>query len=240
MQNGIHLGLIIDGNRRWAKLHNADTATGYKAGLDKLVEAVNALSGKGVKCISVYAFSTENEKRPAEEKAQIMSLVDYFIENHPSGVKLCFIGDFDFLPKTLKEKILSYKCEDNSYKLQMNIMLGYGARHDMVTAAKKLNNQARELFENEMANGQSYDRALKLSEEIFTEDNFLNNLSTSNLPPLDLIIRYGKANRLSNFMLYEAAYSEIYFVDKLWPDASALEIAEIVDGFKLVNRTYGG
>ena len=240
MQKGIHLGLIIDGNRRWAKLHNVDTAIGYKAGLDKLVETVNALSGKGVECISVYTFSTENEKRPAEEKAQIMALVDYFIENHPSGVKIDFIGNLDRLPEPLKDKILSYKNEDRQYKILLNIMLGYGARQDMVTAAKKLNNQARELFENEMANGQSYDRALKLSEEIFTEDNFLKNLSTSNLPPLDLIIRYGKANRLSNFMLYEAAYSEIYFVDKLWPDASALEIAEIVDGFKLVNRTYGG
>ena len=102
MQKGIHLGLIIDGNRRWAKLHNVDTATGYKAGLDKLVEAVNALSGKGVECISVYTFSTENEKRPAEEKVQIMWLVDYIIDNHPSGVKLCSNADFDFLPKTLK------------------------------------------------------------------------------------------------------------------------------------------
>lgn len=240
MQKGIHLGLIIDGNRRWAKLHNVDTATGYKAGLDKLVEVVNALSGKGVECISVYTFSTENEKRPAEEKAQIMSLVDYFIENHPSGVKLCFIGDFDFLPKTLKEKILSYKCADNSYKLQMNIMLGYGARHDMVTAAKKLNNQARELFENEMAKGRSYEQALEVSKGVFTEENFSKALSTAKLPPLDLVIRYGKVNRLSNFMLYEASYSELYFVDKLWPDATAKEIENIVDGFKSVNRTYGG
>ena len=172
MQKGIHLGLIIDGNRRWAKLHNVDTATGYKAGLDKLVETVNALSGKGVECISVYTFSTENEKRPAEEKAQIMALVGYFIENHPSSVKIDFIGNLDRLPEPLKDKILSYKNEDRQYKILLNIMLGYGARQDMVTAAKKLNNQARELFENEMAKGRSYEQDLEVSKGVFNEEKF--------------------------------------------------------------------
>ncbi len=240
MQKGIHLGLIIDGNRRWAKLHNVDTATGYKAGLDKLVETVNALSGKGVECISVYTFSTENEKRPAEEKAQIMALVGYFIENHPSGVKIDFIGNLDRLPEPLKDKILSYKNEDRQYKILLNIMLGYGARQDILSAALSLNDKARDAFENEMAKGRSYEQALEVSKGVFTEENFSKALSTAKLPPLDLVIRYGKVNRLSNFMLYEASYSELYFVDKLWPDATAKEIENIVDGFKSVNRTYGG
>ncbi|MGN0796083.1 MAG: polyprenyl diphosphate synthase [Christensenellales bacterium] len=234
-----HIGLIIDGNRRWAKDNGVSIKDGYKSGLIALENVIKHFAGSEVKCISVYAFSSENDKRPEEEKLAIMKVIGEFIDKHPQNVALSFVGDERFIPANLLTKIHNFDNENKEFDILVNICIGYGARNDIVRGARHLLERAIDTLALCQEEGLSENDASKQIDALFTEDGFKNCLSTSFLPPLDMIIRFGGEKRLSNFMLYEAAYSELYFSDTLWPDATSAEIEEFIEDFKNTKRNYG-
>ena len=234
-----HIGLIIDGNRRWSKNNGVSIMDGYKSGLIALENVIHHFAGSEVKCISVYAFSSENAKRPQAEIDAIMSIIGGFIDKHPKNVALSFVGDEKYIPKELLEKIHSFDNENKEFDMLVNICIGYGARNDIVRGARRLLERSIDTLALCQEEGLTEDETSKQIDALFTEDGFKACLSTSFLPPLDMIIRFGGERRLSNFMLFEAAYSEIYFSDTLWPDATSAEIEEFIESFKNTKRNYG-
>ncbi len=212
-----HIAFIMDGNGRWATAHNMPRKDGYKHGLLALNRVLEHLLDSGIEACSVYAFSTENFSRPTEEIEAIFDVVEKFNLGYDGNLRITYMGDFDNLSDTLVGSIedVENRTKENE-GLTLNIALGYGGRADVLRAAKLC-----------------YDHGE------FNQDDFERNLSSSHLPPLDLIVRTGGEKRLSNFMLYEAAYAELIFVDKLWPDVTNEDIDLILAEFEARNRKFG-
>ena len=234
-----HIGLIIDGNRRWARNNGVSIGDGYKAGLIALENVIRHFAGSEVKCISVYAFSSENDKRSSDEKSAIMKVIGEFIDKHPDNVALSFVGDERFIPDELLKKIHDFNNDNKEFDILINVCIGYVARNDIVRGARRLLERAIDTLALCQEEGLSENDTSKQIDALFTEEGFGKCLSTSFLPPLDMIIRFGGEKRLSNFMLYEAAYAELYFSDTLWPDATSSEIEECIQEFKKTKRNYG-
>lgn len=212
-----HIGFIMDGNGRWAVAHGMSRSEGYAHGLMALYKVAKRCSERGVDAISVYALSTENLLRPQEELEAIFKVVEKFNYTYEGDYKISYMGDFNSLDDKLALSIehVEEKTRDNK-GMWLNIAFNYGARWDILHAAKVC-----------------YDHGE------FLEDTFEKNLSSSHLPPLDLIVRSGGEMRLSNFMLYEAAYSELMFLDKLWPDMDESDVDKILDDFEKRVRKFG-
>ncbi len=225
-----HIAIIMDGNRRWAKSKFLPSAAGHKKGVEALRATLKACAKFNVKYLTVYAFSTENWNRPKEEVEFLMSLlantikaeVPEFIEN---DIKLSFIGDRTSLNKDLI-KVLEYGEEQtkNSKTLNLQIAFNYGARMELTNAVKQICEKVK--------NGE-------LLQEDITEKTISENLYTSNIPDPDLLIRTGGEKRISNYLLWQCAYTEIYITNTFWPEFDENALSQAIIEFNNRTRRFG-
>lgn len=221
-----HIAIVLDGNGRWAKNKHMPRTYGHKNGAENVVDICLYAKECGVKYMTLYAFSTENWKRPAEEVNYLMKLVIKFIESKldilmEENCKLNFIGGLEKLPASTKE-ICIRAMEDtkDNDEITLNIALNYGGRDELVHAFKAM-----------MDDG--------ISKEDITEEMISSYLYTKDQPDPDLLIRPGGELRLSNFLIYQLAYAEFYFTDTLWPDFDRKAFDEALEEFSRRNRRYG-
>ncbi len=218
-----HVAIIMDGNGRWAKKRLLPRVAGHRAGVEAVRRIVRAAGDMGLECLTLYAFSTENWSRPDEEVSDLMGLMKRFIiadldEFANAGVCLKIIGDlsrFDPEARDLIEGALARTANNSGTTLA--VALGYGAQDEIVRAA----------------------RAAAAEGEISAQ-SIARHLDTADLPPLDLLIRTSGEVRLSNFLLWQAAYAELLFVDTLWPDFTPAHLADALAQFDRRERRYGG
>ncbi|MBR3395572.1 MAG: isoprenyl transferase [Firmicutes bacterium] len=226
-----HIAIIMDGNGRWAKEKGMVRLKGHQAGMESLREIVRACSDMGVKVLTVYAFSTENWKRPIEEVSGIFALLVRYVakelkELNENNVQIRMLGDIDPLPADAKKA--AQKAVDSTKDntgLIFCIAINYGGRAEIVRAARLLAKQAAE--------GQLVPASID-------EAMFASQLYTADLPDPDLIIRTGGEMRLSNFLTWQSAYSELYVTDTYWPDFTPDKLQEAIDAFNGRDRRYGG
>jgi len=225
-----HVAIVMDGNGRWAKKRLMPRAAGHKAGVGTLKNIVEAASKSGVECLTVFAFSSENWNRPKKEVSILMDLFISSVNKHLSdlekaGVCIRFIGDRSaFSEKLNNSLLLAEESTKNNKRLKFNIAMNYGGQWDIVTAAKKL-----------IADVQK--QSVSVSD--IDEALFSDYLSLSDLPPVDLFIRTGGEHRISNFLLWQCAYSELYFTDALWPDFNDEEFMKSIQWFSGRQRRFG-
>ena len=226
-----HICIIMDGNGRWASKKLMPRSYGHKVGMDSVIEIVKHSSNIGIKYLSLYAFSTENWKRPSEEVNGLMDLMVIYIRNQlnelkKNNVKIKLMGDKSVLPKKpLAEINRAIDETKNNTGMVLNLGINYGGRAEMIKACK-------EITEN-VING-------TINIENLTEENFADYLYTKGQPDPDLLIRPGAEKRLSNFMTYQTAYSELYFTDVLWPDFRSAHHDEAIAEYSRRKRRFGG
>lgn len=226
-----HIAIIMDGNGRWATARGLPRTAGHRAGVESLRRAVRAVGDQGVKWLTVYAFSSENWRRPPTEVSDLMGLLKLFIrrdlaELHQNGVRVRVIGERKGLKpdiRALLEEAESLTADNSAMNLV--IAFNYGARDEIARAAAKI---ARMAAEGEISAGQ------------VTPETFCAFLDTAGIPDPDLIIRTGGDQRLSNFLLWQAAYAEFYFLDCYWPDFSPQHVADAILAFEARDRRFGG
>ncbi len=219
-----HIAFIMDGNGRWAKKRGLPREYGHKVGTATFKKVCIYCCDIGFEAVTVYAFSTENWKRPKHEVAAIMAIFDSYLEEIKRDYQLYhnhfkFLGDLSVLTPALREKIVEVEALNPEHPQVMNIAINYGGRAELVNACNRL-----------MAEGK---------QEV-TEADIARSLYTSHCPDPDLIVRTGGDLRISNFLLWQAAYSEFYFTDKLWPDMTPADVDEIIRDFYSRKRRYGG
>ena len=226
-----HIGIIMDGNGRWAKAKGYPRTVGHKAGVETIRRILKEAQRLGVKYITLYAFSPENWKRPKEEVGALMKLlVQYFRlelnELHENGVVVNTIGDISKLPKECIEEIKKAKEKTkNNTGIVMNLALNYGGRDEIVRAIK--------LLTKDVAEG-------KISPEEIDEKSIENYLYTAGMPDPDMIIRPSGEQRLSNFLLWQCAYSEFWYSDINWPDFTEQDLRRAIFDFQNRDRRFGG
>ena len=226
-----HVAIIMDGNGRWAKARHLPRAAGHKAGVDAVRSVSRAARAMGIEALTVYAFSSENWRRPAEEVSDLMGLLRFFLRNdlaelERENVRLRVLGDYRrFAPDivALVDDALARTAGNTGAILA--IALNYGAQAEMVTAARRLAERAM---------------AGDLAPDAIDPAMIEGELETHDLPPLDLLIRTSGEQRLSNFLLWQAAYAELLFVDTLWPDFGPADLTAAVEAFGRRQRRYGG
>lgn len=226
-----HIGIIMDGNGRWATKRFLPRNFGHQEGMERVIEIVGAASDLGIKSLSLYAFSTENWKRPADEIQGLMRILVHFIRKelnklHKNNIKIQIMGDISKLPELPKQEVIrAVEKTVNNDKMILNIGLNYGGRDEIIFAIKNL------LKDIEMGK-------MKLDE--LTTTNFSDFLYTGGQPDLDLLIRPSGELRVSNFMLYQMAYAEFYFSDILWPDFKEAHLLLSIIDYQKRNRRFGG
>lgn len=225
-----HVGIIMDGNRRWAQGHGLPVLEGHRRGMNSLTEVVKASLSLGILYLTVYAFSSENWRRPLDEIRGLMNLFRiYAKENIKSlqaqGVRLRFMGDRSQLDEDII-KIMedAEKTTESCDKLTLRIAISYGSQQEIVTAIKSISEKA-------------------ISQEIqidqITPELISAHLETADAPDPDLIIRTSGEHRLSNFLLWQAAYSEFLFTDIFWPDVTQEHFGQFINNYRLRERRYG-
>jgi undecaprenyl diphosphate synthase len=225
-----HVAIIMDGNGRWAKQKGKLRTFGHKAGVDSVRAAVRYCRSNGIPVLTMFAFSSENWKRPAEEVGVLMDLFKLVLSSevkklHKNDVRLKVIGDTSRFDKKLVEKIAKAEAlTANNQSLVLNIAANYGGRWDIVDATRKIAEQVS---------------AGLLQSSDITEAIFDQFTSLTELPDLDLLIRTGGERRISNFLLWQLAYSELYFTDTLWPDFNEQAFQVAVDDFCDRQRRFG-
>lgn len=226
-----NIAIIMDGNGRWAKKRNKSRSSGHQEGVKTLKEIVKAAANLQIESLTVYAFSTENWKRPKAEVNFLLTLMKRTIRNEinellENGVRIKFIGRKDMLSDNLIKEIeyIEEKSRQNN-NLILNIAFNYGGRAEITDAAKKIAAAHK--------NGE-----LDLNK--FDESDFSNYLYNKELENVELLIRTGGDQRLSNFLLWQSAYAELYFTDKFWPDFSAEDLKLAIEDFKNRDRRFGG
>lgn len=231
-----HIAIIMDGNGRWAKAKGVPRLAGHNAGMLAMKEIVKASSKLGVKYLTVYAFSTENWKRSAEEVGGIFKLVVKYVnselaELHQNNVKVKILGDYAAVPKAAVESLeKSLETTKNNTGLQFNIALNYGSRAEIVRAVNNL--------KTDMDNG-VIPKETEITEELISRYLY-TGAENGDIPDPDLIIRTSGEERLSNFMLWQSAYSEFGFTDVLWPDFTPAEYERMIEEFQNRDRRFGG
>lgn len=221
-----HIGIIMDGNGRWAKKRKQPRLFGHHAGMKSLHSIVKTASNINIKVLSVYAFSTENWKRSEEEVNGLMNIaVEYFIkeinELHENNVKVQLLGNIGGLPEEVQKaasKAIARTADNNG--LILNVMLNYGSRDEITHAVRAIIKEG-------------------LPAEAITENTISNHLYTCGLADPDIMIRTGGDNRLSNFMLWQNAYTEFFFVDTLWPDFNDADLLSIIQAYQNRDRRFG-
>ena len=219
-----HIAIIMDGNRRWAANHNLSEIDGHRKGMETLVETAEEIEKLGVKYLTVYALSTENfQRRGGDEISGLLSLISegankYLPRLKEAGIKLNVFGDLESLPLLTRSVI---KQVENELKFGKNgvlsVALNYGGRDEILKTAEKVSAKKVE----------------------FTEEEFEKELYTTGVPDPDLLIRTGGTKRLSNFLLWQLSYSEIYFTDTLWPDFDKRQLGKAVEFFRKSRRNFG-
>ncbi len=219
-----HIAIIMDGNRRWARRNRVAEIEGHRKGVEALLKTVEEVGKLGIKYLTVYALSSENyENRSREEIKGLLQLLKEGYNRHlprlkKEGVRLDFIGDLEKLPKPTKFIINKAKVElADGKKSVLNLAINYGSRGEIVGAAKRL-----------------AEKNLK-----FLEKTFEKELYTSGIPDPDLLIRTGGVRRLSNFLLWQISYAELFFTDNLWPDFDRNELLRAIEYFRLQKRNFG-
>lgn len=226
-----HIGIIMDGNGRWAKLRGLPRSAGHKIGANVFRNIVSYCNKIGVKYLTVYAFSTENWKRPKEEVQALMKLFrDYLMETETylaQKIQVRFIGDLSALDEDIQQLIR--ECEEacqNFEGMHLNVALNYGGRDEILHAVRSVLRDVREG---------------KLSEEDLDERVFSDYLYTAGQPDVDLIIRPSGEYRLSNFLIWQSAYAECVFMDQvLWPDFNEKQMDKALEEYAKRNRRFGG
>ncbi len=217
-----HVAIIMDGNGRWGLQRKKNRNHGHKKGLETVEKIIAETIKQKIKYLTLYAFSTENWKRPKKEINFLFNLLQNFLINrldelHKKNIKLKIIGVKNFSPKLNKLLIKSEKKTLNNNKLQINLALNYGSKFELIDAFKKLVKSKKKL----------------------NEKNISKYLQTKDIPDPDLLIRTGDTKRLSNFLLWQLAYSEIFFEKKLWPDFTEKDYSNIIKKFRNIKRNYG-
>jgi len=217
-----HVAIIMDGNGRWGLKYKKSRNAGHKAGINTVEKIIKISIIQKIKYLTLYAFSTENWKRPKSEIEYLFNLLENFLINkiekfHKENIKLKIIGEKNFSPKLNKLLIQSEKKTKKNTKLQINLALNYGSKFELINAFKKL----------------------KKSKKIINEKNLKGYLQTKDIPDPELLIRTGNTKRLSNFLLWQVAYSEIFFEKELWPDFSEKNYNKIIKTFRNIKRNYG-
>lgn len=226
-----HIAIIMDGNRRWAKERGVDPRLGHKEGAETLERIATYANEIGLKYMTVYAFSTENWKRTKEEVGALMKLLELYLDkflNRESlrNIRIRLLGDVEGLNPSLRDRIYKIveKSKDNT-GLTLNIAFNYGGRDEIVKAVRKISERVK----ND-----------DISIDEIDEDMVSNNLYTQGEPDPDLLIRPGGEVRISNFLLWQLAYTEFLFVDKYWPDFSRKDLLEAIYTYEKRNRKFGG
>jgi undecaprenyl diphosphate synthase len=226
-----HVGIIMDGNGRWAKSHGMLRSSGHRAGVEALRDIVRASSDVGLEALSLYAFSTENWKRPPTEIRVLMELLVEFLgreidELDANRVKIRFMGETDSISKRVTKAVeIARKRTENNTGLIMNVALNYGGRVEILRAAR--------LLAQEAAQG-------RLNPEEIDEEQFASRLYTAGMPDLDLVVRTSGELRLSNFMLWQCSYAEFIAPDVYWPDFNREEYKKVLLAYQARDRRYGG
>ncbi len=217
-----HVAIIMDGNGRWGLKHKNSRNAGHKAGLNTVEKIIKETIKNKIGYLTLFAFSTENWKRPKKEINYLFNLLENFLSNrisdlHKQNIKLKILGSKKFSPKLNKLLINSEKKTSKNTKLQINLALNYGSKSELIDAFKKI----------------------KKSKSIINEKNLSKNLQTKNIPDPDILIRTGDTKRLSNFLLWQLAYSEIFFEKKLWPAFNENDYNKIIKDYKNIKRNFG-
>jgi undecaprenyl diphosphate synthase len=226
-----HIAIIMDGNGRWAKQRGLPRAAGHRAGAEALRRTLQAAADRGVEVLTVYAFSSENWRRSAEEIADLTALMRFYLERElktleKERVRLRLIGDYSaFGPELVERLERAVERTAANTRLTLVIALNYGSQAEIAAAARKL---AAKVAGGEMQAGEIDEQALA------------GELQTRALPELDLLIRTSGEVRLSNFLLWQAAYAELLFLDTLWPDFDEQAFGEALDRFAARQRRFGG
>ena len=217
-----HVAFIMDGNGRWGKKKNNNRNSGHYAGVQTVKKIVEESIKLKIPTVTFYVFSTENWKRPKTEINFLFNLVNSYFKSELKNVvkneiKINIIGELNKLPKKLKSVLKeTVKKTKKNKKILVNLALNYGSKKELINTFKKI-------------------KVTKI-----TENNIKNNLYTRNIPDPDILIRTGGKKRLSNFMLWQLAYSELYFLDKLWPDFRPQDLNKILKHFYKTKRNFGG
>ena len=217
-----HIAIIMDGNGRWGLKNKNSRNLGHKEGLKTVEQIIETSIKKKIKYLTLFAFSTENWKRPNNEINYLFNLLEQFLKKkinylNKEKIRLIFLGNKNFNKKLKKLLNISEKLTKNNQRLQINLALNYGSRDEITNSLRLL---------------------IKKKEKI----NLLNiskNLYTKNIPDPDLLIRTGNTKRLSNFLLWQLAYTEIFFLKKLWPDFTKFDFIKIINKFKKIKRNFG-
>jgi len=217
-----HVAIIMDGNGRWGLKYKNSRNEGHKAGLKSVEKIINETIKKKIKYLTLYAFSTENWNRPKKEINYLFNLLETFLlkkikDLHKRNIKLKIIGVKKFSKKLNKLLDSSEKMTSKNTKLQINLALNYGSKFEIINAIKKM----------------------KKNDDKINEKNLSKCLQTENTPDPEILIRTGNTKRLSNFLLWQLAYAEIFFEKKLWPDFNENDYAKIIKKFKTIKRNFG-
>ena len=218
-----HVAIIMDGNGRWGVKNKNSRNAGHRAGLNSVETIINECIKVNIKHLTLYTFSTENWKRPKNEIAFLFNLLEKFLTKKINNlitkkIKLKFIGEINKLPLKLKKIIKnSEKVTSKNLGLHVNVALNYGSKNELINSIKLINK-----------------KKIRINEK-----NINKNLFTNDIPNPDILIRTGNTHRLSNFMLWQVAYTEIFFEKKLWPDFNENDFKKILAKFKLIKRNFG-
>jgi undecaprenyl diphosphate synthase len=225
-----HIAIIMDGNGRWAKQHTIGRIRGHKKGAQAVKTVVRTCREIGIKYLTLFALSVENLERPQEEIKALMSLLEEYlsketVELQKQEIRLTTIGEIDNLSPTVKEKLLQAKASTaNNNRMILNLALSYGGRDEIIFAIKKL-----------MQDGQ--DNKVRIKD--INKDMFRGYLQTYGMPDPDLLIRTSGEYRISNFLLWQMAYTELYFTDVLWPDFKKEDLFEAIANYQRRERRFG-
>ena len=217
-----HVAIIMDGNGRWGLKYKNSRNAGHRAGLITVEKIIKETIKNKINFLTLFAFSTENWKRPRKEIKYLFNLLENFLikrteDLHKQNIKLKILGLKKFSPKLNKLLNISEKKTSKNTKLQINLALNYGSKSELINAFKKI----------------------KRNKVIISEKNLSKNLQTKNIPDPDLLIRTGNTKRLSNFLLWQLAYSEIFFEKKLWPAFNVKDYNKIISEYRSIKRNFG-
>jgi|TARA_B110000027_G_scaffold73135_1_gene77960 undecaprenyl diphosphate synthase len=218
-----HVAIIMDGNGRWGIKHKNSRNSGHRAGLNTVEMVIEECIKAEIQYLTLYTFSTENWKRPKKEIDFLFSLLENFLSKRIESlikkkIKIKFIGELNKLQLSLKKLIKNAEIKTSkNFKIQVNIALNYGSKNELINTIKLINRKKIPI----------------------NEKNIEKNLFTKNVPDPDILIRTGNTQRLSNFMLWQLAYTEIFFTKKLWPDFKKNDVKKIINAFKLLKRNFG-
>lgn len=225
MQHNLtHLAIIMDGNARWAAKNEKTKSEGHRLGAKNAKKILKHALKLNIKYLTLYAFSSENWQRPAKEVSMLVNLLSHYVKNETEllkkhQIKLQVIGDLSKLPSSLVEKIEeSMSVTKNNAKMTVNIAFSYGAREEITKACQK---------------------AIESGAKEISEDTFKKFLYDPNMPDVDILVRTGGTHRLSNFLLWQISYAEIYFLDKFWPDFDEKDLDHIIDNYSKRTRNFG-